>query len=452
MRAQLKQLIRYYAGDLFLTRRFYGLLAGLSVVFVLRFFIPALGPLPFILLAAAAAAVGVEYGLLFFGPGKVTGSRRCPERFSNGDDNGVVLALENSYPFGLRLGIIDEIPRQFQRRDVYFPLFVPGHGKRELSYRLRPVERGDYLFGTVRVYAATRIGCVERRFIVAGDRPVKVYPAFLRLRTYRLLAEANRWSAAGIRRRRQLGHSMEFEQIKTYVPGDDYRTVNWKATARAGNWMVNNYIEEKSQQIYCVIDKGRAMKMPFEGLSLLDYAVNASLVLSDIAIRNQDAAGLVTFSDRIGSFLAADKKAGQMQHVLETLYHQQTAYPESDFERLYIAVSRHIAQRSLLVLFTNFGTLSALRRQEPYLRRLATRHLVLVVIFENTELRGVLEDIPEAVADVYTQVIAERFTYEKKLILRELHSWGLAAILSPPARVTVDALNKYLELKATQAL
>lgn len=456
----MKKRIRYYLGDLFVTRRFYALVGALSVLFVIRFFVPELAALPGVLLLAGVTMVGVDYFLLFLTTGRVSGARKCPERFSNGDSNEVILSLRNHYAFRVHAGVIDEIPFQFQKRDLYFSAFLPPKGERTLSYQLRPVKRGSYQFGVVRVYVSTRLRWLERRFIVAADQAVKVYPSFLQLRKYQLMAEANRWSETGLRRKRQLGHSMEFEQIKTYVPGDDYRTLNWKATARTGGWMVNNYIEEKSQQIYCVIDKGRAMKMPFEGLSLLDYAVNASLVLSSVALAAQDRAGLITFSSRVGSFLAAEKSTARMREILEVLYNQKTGYPESDFERLYIAIRRHIPQRSLLILFTNFETLSALKRQEPYLRKMATHHRVVVVIFENTEITKLLGagaaaqrgDRPLDIAGVYTEVIAEKFVYEKKLIILELQRWGIAAILSAPGKVTVNTLNKYLELKARQAI
>jgi len=132
---------------------------------------------------------------------------------------------------------------------------------------------------------------------------------------------------------RRLGHSMEFEQIKEYVSGDDYRTVNWNATARKGALMVNNFTDEKSQQVYCIIDKSRVMKMPFEGLSLLDYAINASLVLSNIALLKQDKAGLITFAENLSAFLPAEKKETQMHLILQALFNQKTRYLESDYEK-----------------------------------------------------------------------------------------------------------------------
>lgn len=449
----MKIFLKKYIGDLFLTRRFYVLFSALSVLFLFRFFIAVLGILPWLLLAVVFTLIFVEYFLLFLLPkGSVTGERICSVRFSNGDENKVSISLDNYYPFTVFTEVIDEIPEQFQRRDLNFHLKIAAAKTDTINYRLRPVKRGGYSFGKVRVYAMTQLGILQRRFIVAEDVTMKVYPSYLQLRKYQLMAETNRWGDAGVRRRRQLGHSMEFEQIKEYVLGDDYRTVNWKATARKGNLMVNNYIEEKSQQIYCVIDKGRVMEMSFGGLSLLDYAVNASLVLLNVALNKQDKAGILTFSDHIGTFLPADKKNSQMQAVLETLYNQKTRYLESDFEKLYVNIRRYITQRSLLVLFTNFETVSGLKRQLPYLQKIAKYHLLVAVFFENTELKQLTEDKPENVEGIYTQVIAEKFMYEKKLIVKELQQHGILTILTEPENLTVKTLNKYLELKARQAI
>src|SRR5262249_13773588 len=158
------------------------------------------------------------------------------------------------------------------------------------------------------------------------------------------------------------GHSLEFEQIKEYVAGDDLRSLNWKATARrGGELMVNNFTDEKSQQVYCLIDKGRVMKMPFGGVGLFDYAINATLGLSRVALVRQDKAGLLTFADQIGTFLPAGRKMNQMGHILEILYNQQTRFQETDYEKLHAMVRTRITQRSLIVLFTNFESLTGLQ-------------------------------------------------------------------------------------------
>lgn len=216
--------------------------------------------------------------------------------------------------------------------------------------------------------------------------------------------------------------------------------------------MVNNFVDERSQQVYCVIDKGRVMKMPFEGMTLLDYAINATLILSRVALIRQDKAGLITFAEQIGHFLPADKKAAQMSTILETLYNQQTKFLETDFEKLYALIRARVTQRSLIVLFTNFESLTGLQRQLPYIRSIARNHLVLVVFFENTALRQLTDANATDIESVYVKTIAEKFIHEKKLIVKELQQHGIFTILTAPQNLTIDTVNKYLELKARQAI
>ena len=285
----------------------------------------------------------------------------------------------------------------------------------------------------------------------AGER-VPVYPSFLQMRKYELLSQTTIQTEYGNKRMRKIGHSMEFEQIKEYVRGDDIRSVNWKATARKGSLMVNNYTDEKSQQVYCIIDKGRLMKMPFGGLTLLDYAINSTLVLTGVCLQKQDRVGVMTFANKMGSLLAADRKPIQRESILQLLYNQETAFMESDYEMLYMQIRSRIKHRSLIVLYTNFESLSGLNRQLNYLRSIAKHHLLMVVFFENTELHSLSHLQAHNVEDVYIKTIAEKFEFEKRLIVKELKKHGILSILTPPEKLTINAVNKYLELKARQAI
>jgi uncharacterized protein (DUF58 family) len=251
---------------------------------------------------------------------------------------------------------------------------------------------------------------------------------------------------------RKIGHSMEFEQIKEYVSGDDIRTLNWKASARKGGLMINNFMEERSQQVYCIIDKGRLMKMPFDGLTLLDYAINTCLVLSNVCLRKQDRVGVITFSNTPDAVLAADHRPIQAGNILQLLYKQQSGFLESDFEILYTQVRSKIKHRSLLILFTNFESLSGLNRQIDYLRSLAKNHLLLVVFFQNSELEQLARSPAKKVEDVYVKVVAEKFSFEKRIIAKELSKYGILSILSSPKNLTINTINKYLELKTRQAV
>lgn len=434
--------------SLYLCNRLFHALGVVVAVFILCFIFD-LGALPGKALFLVFIAVLFTDLLLLYRTRKgLNGSRFAPERLSNGDENEIRIYLENFYPVTLQVQVIDEIPHQFEKRDVLFNLSIgPGEAK-TLSYFLVPVKRGEYSFGAVNAYVSTSLGLVRRRFRFSADALVPVYPSFIQMRKYELLAISNRLTETGIKKIRRIGHNMEFELIKEYVQGDDIRSVNWKATARRQELMVNHYQDERSQQVYSIIDKGRVMRMPFKGMSLLDYAINASLVISNIAIKKSDKAGLVTFQDKIGAMVAAGRQNGQMSRIMEVLYNQKTAYRESDFSVLYTSVRRKITQRSLLLLYTNFESIYGLQRQLPYLRRIAKQHLLVVIFFENTEMRSLLSESATDLRTVYHKAIAEKFSYDKKLIVRELARHGIQAMLTAPENLTVNTINKYLELKA----
>lgn len=434
--------------SLYFSTLFWGGFIGLASLLLLAYLFPVLFGVAKLLTVLAGVLLLLDIVLLYRVKEGVFARRDVPDRLSNGDINPVTLYLENRYGFKTNWEVIDEIPFQFQKRDVLFKAQLVQNETQLLRYELRPTKRGEYSFGAVNAFVRSPLGLIKRRYQFSQKKMVAVYPSFLQMRQYELLAISNRLTSLGIKRIRRLGHSMEFEQIRPYVQGDDIRTVNWKATARRNDLMVNAFQDERSQAVYCLIDKGRVMKSPFEGLTLLDYAINASLVLSNIALLKQDKAGVITFSEVIGQILPAERKAGQMQKILETLYKQKTRYLESDYETLYAYVKTHVRQRSLLLLFTNFETVNAMRRQLPFLRRLAKTHLLIVVFFENTETTELLKSPAQTTEDIYLKTIAERFYYEKRRIVKELEQYGIQSILTAPADLNANTVNKYLELKA----
>lgn len=370
-----------------------------------------------------------------------------PERLSNGDENTIELNFKNNYGFNAYLKIIEELPFQFQKRDFIFNKKIDKKETKTIVYSLKPTERGTYLFGHINVYASTPLQLATKKYILGEEKELKCYPSFLRLQEFDLKAVSNKTMQYGNRKIRRIGNSLEFEQIKEYVSGDDIRTLNWKATAKQNQLMVNQYVEEKSQSVYAIIDKGRAMQLVFNELTLLDYAVNATLAISNIILKKHDRAGMLSFSKKLEDWVVAERRNSQMTLISEALYNIKTDFSESDFSSLYSVIKRKITHRSLLILFSNFETIDGLQRQLPYLRALAKNHLVLVVFFKNTELDVLIDKKSENIQDVYDSIIAEKFLYEKKRIVNELKKYGIQSVLTTPQDLTGKTINKYLELK-----
>jgi uncharacterized protein (DUF58 family) len=390
----------------------------------------------------------VDLFLLYHQKVKFELHRHLPKVFSLSDSNKVHISIRNLSNRNFDFIFIDEIPFQFQKRDFVIEGHLNGLGQQQLQYELRPTERGEYQFGNLILFIRSRLGLVERRITQAQEVIIPVYPSVLQMKQYGLYALEKISLQQGIKKMRRIGHSYAFDQIKEYVNGDDYRNINWQASSRATKLMVNHYEMEKSQQIYCVIDKSRSMNMPFNGLTLMDYAINATLTISNIALQKQDKAGLITFSDKIGVALKADSNSNQLHKILQHLYKEEERTVEANYELLHQIAQKIVKGRSLFLLFLNFEHPQVLERILPILRRINHTHLLMVVFFENTEVQTFATGEVKTLEDVYQKTIAQQFLYDKRQMAIRLRQFGIQTVLTKPEDLTLNTINKYLELKA----
>ena len=439
--------------SLFLPNAFFFLPGGLFLLFALAYRYDSLLPVAQVLAFAGLGVLLIDAFVLFLPSRPLTAVRRTASHWGLADANRVRITFRNRTFMPLRLVVIDEVPVELQWRDFRRDFRVDAGKEETLVYSLTPLSRGAYAFGHVRVFMDSPLRLLRRRLTLGEPCTVKVYPSILQMKHYSLLSQPHIATHYGIRKIRRIGHSYEFEQIKDYVQGDDIRSINWKATGRrGGQLMVNQYEDERAQPIYSLIDKSRAMHMPFAGLSLLDYAINTALVISNVSIQKHDKAGLLTYADKLGGFLPADRKSGQMGQILEMLYNQKPRQTESDPELLYNAVRRLIRGRSLLFLYTNFESMHSLERALPVLRRLNLQHLLVPIFFENRELTDYADGEAENEEDLFTRTIAQQFVQDKRQIAGTMAAYGIQSILTTPDKLSIAVVNKYLELKARGAI
>ncbi len=434
--------------NLYLRSRFFYLIAGIICAFTACFALPAMLTAVEIALGLSVAVTVADCMLLFRTKEILRARRTLPKMFSLGSENHVRIEVANTSILTLKLSVTDEVPVQFQVRNLDLNFDLEGGTTRLLDYTLRPLSRGEYIFNDINIFARTSLGFAERRIRISLRQMVPVYPSIIEMKTYELKALSRISNFHGIKKLRRLGQSYEFEQIKNYVTGDDYRSVNWKATSRKGELMVNQFEEERAQQVYTILDASRSMRMPSNGLSLLDYAINTSLVISNIALNKQDKTGLLTFSDRIDTVIRADKGKGHLRKIMEALYKQQEQTLEANFELLYLAVRNSIRGRSLLFLYTNFESYFALERALPIIRKLNKIHVLVVVFFENAEIVDYSAAESSNVEEIYLHTIAQKYVSEKSQIVNELRQYGIQAILTRPEDLSINTVNKYLELKS----
>jgi len=419
----------------------------LAACFILSYWMPWLYPISWVLTLILVGLFLFDIYLLYTSKG-IEATRTLPQKLSNSDFNPVSIEFKSNYPFRSFISLIDELPVQFQKRDFEHKTSLIKGEKRSFEYTVRPVDRGEYVFGNMNVYVSSPLKIIKRRYFFQKDQMVPVYPSIIQMQQYDFLAISNKLTLFGLKKIRRIGHTQEFEQIKEYVSGDDIRTINWKATAKRNQLMVNQFQDEKSQPIYSIIDTGRVMKMPFNELKLLDYAINSTLAFSNVALKRNDKTGMVAFSKNIETHLPAVQKLTHLNAILEKLYNINTEFTDSDFGLLYAHIKRKINHRSLLLLYTNFEHISSLKRQLPFLLAIAKKHVLVVIFFENTELEELIASDAEDLQSMYHKTVAEKFSLEKRLMQKELQQYGIQTILTKPENLTINTINKYLEIKA----
>jgi uncharacterized protein (DUF58 family) len=441
-----------YFSSTYLTRFFFLCLGAIVVCFAASFAIFSLYFIAKVALIVLLGMTMLDWLLVFAAKSPLTFEREVNERLNLGDVNNVHLKVTNTTVQPINFQLYEGFPVEMQDRSTIFKTILTPNSSKTFTYQFTPKQRGEHTFGSAFFVIASVFSLVSRRFEVAAEKSVAVYPSVLQMKKFELLVFQQQKTSVGVKKIRRIGNNSEFEQIKPYVQGDEPKTINWKATSRKFDLMVNQYQEEKSQHIYCIIDKSRNMQISFEGMSLLDYAINSTLVFSNIALRNGDKTGLFTFSDKMGTRLPANRSAGQMKRIVEELYNQRTQFHEPNYELLYQSIRRTISTRSLLVLFTNFQTEFAMRRVLPMLRRINQKHLLVVVFFESTDLQELAFQPMKTTSDVYVSAVAERMITLKSRMAMELKQNGIQTILTTPADLSIHTINKYLELKAKGAI
>ncbi|MDP2175081.1 MAG: DUF58 domain-containing protein [Bacteroidota bacterium] len=434
--------------NIYLNRRFFLLLGVIILCFCFSFIIEKMFVISILLCFILFGFVILDLFGLFAKNELMRALRKTSKLLSLNDDNIIEIEIQNLSQTKWYIDIIDELPEQLQIRN--FKIKTAIHGQENISnfYNIKPKVRGEYHFGAINIMVMSYLQLVKRRIRINANQMVPVYPSIIQMKKLELYTFSQISKAYGIKKMRRIGLSYEFEQIKNYVRGDDIRQINWKSSARNQQLMVNQFEDEKSQPIYNIIDKSRVMLMPFNGLSLMDYAINASLVISNVALKKQDKIGLITYSDMIGSAIRADRKHGQLNAILQTLYNQNERDFEANYEHLYYGITRIIKTRSLIFLYSNFESMYSLIRVLPILRNINKLHLLVVIFFQNEAIKNLSEMDATDLKEVYTQILAEQALNEKIAIANELNNIGIQTILTKPEDLNINTLNKYLEIKS----
>jgi len=374
--------------------------------------------------------------------------REMEERFAMGAENEVTIRIANRARRKVTFIVKDEYPAEM---DLMSPreaqLTVPAGRARVWRYSLLPTARGRYGFGNIVMRFRTRLGLLWRQFTYQTASEVKVYPDIREARKHEIYAHRNRRPEPGLRRMRVRGQGREFESLREFVIGDEIRHISWAATARRGKLITRQYTIERSQNIVVLLDTGRLMTARIGKLTKLDHAVNATLSIGYVAASGGDNVGLVAFSRRVVSYLPPRRGHDQINRLMEALYSLEPQMIEPSYKRAFNFFSANCQRRSLVVILTDLVDREASAELLAHTSQLVPRHLPLIITIGDTDLRELVRTEPTQPADVYRQAVAEEILRQREEALTRIRHAGGLALDVPAGRLSLELVNKYLEVK-----
>jgi uncharacterized protein (DUF58 family) len=385
-------------------------------------------------------------------PARFEVEREHEPRLSLGADNAVRIRVRNRSPRPATVWVRDEAPDAFEVDEVVLEGEIPPRGTWEGVYRVRPSHRGDYRFGDSNLRWLGPLRLVARQAAFPKEEGVKVYPNLLDVSRYDLLLRRNRLEELGLRRSRVFGQGTEFEQLREYLPDDDFRRIDWKATARRNRPVTTEYQTERSQNVVAVLDTGRMMGSRVKRMAKLDHVINAVLLLGYVATGKGDKVGLMTFADDVQQFLAPRHGRGQFYRMLEALYAVEPQGVEPDYRRALSYLALKQRKRSLVVIFTDVSGGLSLQTLVNHLSVLARRSLPLVVTISDPDVHAVASGVPADSAGVYRRAAAGRLLDERRVVLDRLRHQGVLTLDVPADELSLAVVNRYLELKGRRLL
>lgn len=400
--------------------------------------------------AAVAGLAGVDALLAL--PRRVDVRREVRSVLSVGRDNPVTLHLRSRAGRTLALEVADDTFDQAEVEGLPARVTLRAHGTATIRYQLRPKRRGAYRLGAHTVRHGSPLRLWIRQLRLPATDEVHVYPDVQAVRSYELLARQDRANAM-TRATRRPGGENEFERLREYARDDEFRAIDWKATARRQKLIARQYQLERNQTLELMLDAGRLMTVQSQGLPLFDHALNAALLLAHVATRGGDRVGLLAFSDRIRASLAPTGGRSTTVKLVRATYDLHPELVEPDYGAAFQRLGRDLRQRTLVVVLTRINDDVSAEALARYTRGLLPRHLALVILLRDPELESTaLVDPHDDEATLFRRAAAAEMLGWHDRLVRRLRQLGAHVLDVEPRQLTVDLVNRYLEIKVRHLL
>lgn len=378
--------------------------------------------------------------------------RRHDNKLSLGAENPIRLSLHNPGRRVVRFTLRDEPPDAFQIEERILEGSVAPRETWRGIYYVRPLRRGDYKFGNLNLRWQGPLRLSIRQARIPAEAPVKVYPNLLEVRRYDILLRQNRLQEMGLRHARIFGEGTEFERLRDYLPDDDFRRINWKATARRRTPITIEYQTERSQNVIAVVDTGRMMQSPVAHIAKLDYVINAALLLAYVVTGKGDKVGLLTFADQVTQYISPQQGRAQFYRMLESLYAVEAQGVEPNYRSAFSYLTLKHRRRALIVIFTDLSAGMSMKTLTEQAARLSKRSLPLVVTISDPDIHTAALQIPQNSQETYERVASTQTLDDRRLALEDLRRQGVLTLDVPANQLSLAVINRYLELKGKTLL
>lgn len=362
-------------------------------------------------------------------------------------DNRVELIIENTGDSTIQITLRDEPPPTFVRSENEFRLHLAPGALVHRPYHVTPPFRGSEYFRGTYVRIECPLGLVQRQERIPTDQPFRVYPNVLALRKFDLLNQKGRLRELGIRRTRMRGLGTEFESLREYAEGDDFRKIDWMASARRDRLIVRQYETERNQSVLISIDVGRHMLGEINGVTKLDHALDASLLLAHAAAVAGDNVGLLLYAETVIRYIPPRKGRNQVGMIIEAIHDQVATPAETDNVAAFSYLATRWKRRSLIVNFTDSGDADRARVLSTALSPLARRHLVLLARVSDPRLHEVLDTRLQTTSDLYKKSAALLLDEDRRQATSVLTAHGLNSLESEPQDLAANLVSFYFQAK-----
>ena len=430
-----------------ITKQFVYLLCGGIVLLILALFLKNSFTMLIIYNLICAALLIIDY-LISVDERDITLLRSGDDKLSIYESGAISIQVFNKSNYVLYLEIKDEIPDfHFQTETTTMKGRVMPREKTDFKYMVYPTKRGAFTFENVHVKSEGRLKLCTKIFKVVLPGDYKVYPNMENLRKYRLNMCNNRSFKQGQKTLKAIGKGTSFESLREYVAGDEYRKINWKATARGDKPILNQYEPEKDQHVHILIDTGRAMSYSVRGFRKLDLVVNTALVLSDIVNQNGDKSGLMVFNTKVDNVIMPGKGPGHRGKIMEALYHIDNTNQTSNYEVAFYYLKKKERHRSIVFFFTDFNTVEETESILKVLPAISKNNLVVIILIKNESIELLSSLKIKNKEDLFNKGVALEIIDERRKIINLLNRKGILCIECAPEKLEYTVVNKYIQVK-----